>query len=188
MVSHFPDLVKFAVATESGKKTAVQKSAENLSADEIRELGRLLHLFFGFPKVLRAFSFLTLDESKEAPLQAAEQNQPGENFFHELYGNNAPRVLQRLKNKDPFLHAWILDHAYGRVLCRDYFPLPIRLRLILLCLAKLDCWEQWESHARNALAFPVDRVKLVEDLEIGDWLGKQQQTQARQRFEDLARE
>jgi hypothetical protein len=189
MVSLFPDLVKFAAATESGEKTAIQVASKNLSADDIRELGRLLHLFFGFPKVLRAFSFLTLGESKEPPPPLSRQpQQPGVDFFHKIYGNKAPRVLEHLENKDPFLHAWIMDHAYGRVLCRDYFSLQIRLRLMLLCLAKLDCWDQWESHARNALAFPIGVEKVIGDLGMGHWLDEQQQHHASQRLRELAKE
>jgi len=187
MVSTFSDLVNFSSALESGEKASIQKTAENLSSDEIRELGRLLHLFFGFPKVLRAFSFLTLGETKESPPDFEVQAQPGEEFFHEIYGNHASRVLHHLKNKDPYLHAWILDHAYGQVLCRDYFSLQIRLRLILLCLARLRCWDQWESHARNALTLLIDNRTLINDLEMTGWLDKQQQNQACQRLEELAK-
>ena len=57
MVSLFPDLVKFAAATESGEKTAIQVASKNLSADDIRELGRLLHLFLVSPKSFGHFLF-----------------------------------------------------------------------------------------------------------------------------------
>jgi len=103
----------------------------------------------------------------------------GLTLFRRLYGSDADPVLEHLRKLDPDLPAWILGHAYGRVLSRPGLPVEERERLALLALAATGCWKQWESHARIARRLGLPATLLAEDLDRTDWLTSGQRARAR---------
>ena len=174
MVNKFHAIIELATAVETTNKDSIIKASKGLSINDIRETLRLLHLFFGFPKILNALSHLDIPEdSKESPEKFSD-TQDGEQFFISLHKEHAPKILAHLKKKDALLRDWILHYAYKKVFSRNHFDISLRVRLAILCLAKTDCWKQWESHSRNALSMGISPEQLTNDMEIGKWLSDKQ--------------
>ena len=160
-------LAQFAAATDRGSADELHLAAKSLEPHQIREVLRLLSLFLGFPKILRALQCLALPPDT---LQAPSASDSGIEFFHHLYGPDADHVLLHLESLDPLLHQWVLNYAYGAVLSRPALPLSTRIRLILLALASTQCWKQWQSPYRNAKRHGIKPNQILEDLESNDWL------------------
>lgn len=176
----FAGMVELAAAVDRGDDHATAAAAAALAAcagaGAVRETLRFLHLFRGFPRVVRAFNAAAPALASCADAAAGTgapacppAAAPGEELFRALYGADADRVLPHLRQLDPLLAAWILDHAYGRVIARDALPLPERERLAVLLLAADGCWKQWESHARICLRLGVPLATLAADLDRADW-------------------
>ncbi|MCX8228651.1 MAG: carboxymuconolactone decarboxylase family protein [Planctomycetota bacterium] len=162
-------LAQFAAATDRGAADEICNAARSLPPEQIRELLRLLSIFLGFPKVLRALQCLSLPpETLDITSTTASTN--GEEFFRQLYGSDADRVLLHLEGLDSLLHQWVLNHAYGTVLSRPTLSLSTRIRLILLALAATQCWKQWQSHYRNAQRHGIRQSQILDDLESHNWL------------------
>ena len=173
-IPRLAELAAAAVAGETGRlRQAAQSVRENDGDEAMREVLRMLHLFYGFPTVVRAFG--QLDDAgaprADEPEFAAPSDAPaGHACFEELYGEDSGPVRQRLVELDGYLAAWILDHAYGRVLNRPVLTLAERERIAVLALAATGCWMQWESHVRNAARLGVEAAALAGDVECVDWL------------------
>lgn len=170
-----------AAAVHRGEAEASAQAALRVELDlgqgSAREVLRLLHLFFGFPRIVQALNACAavlpelgeLDEATPAP-----DGDAGEQVFTELYGQDASKVLQHLAKLDPTLRGWILEHAYARVLGRKRLTIAQTERLAVLCLASTRCWKQWESHQAIARRHGVSLTTLLEDCQVAaDWLGPQ---------------
>lgn len=186
-----------AAAVEAGDADAMRACVESveqgLGAGACRETLRQLHLYFGFPRMVQALNAC-------APLldAAGSGDQPtpppdaactaGEEVFRELYGSDADKVLPHLKKLDPTLSAWILEHAYARVLARPRFSLADKERLAIACLAATRCWKQWESHHTIARRHGVTIATLLQDLDaIRTWIGEEAFDYAERTLNELPR-
>ncbi len=190
-MDRFARLVALAAAVDRRDDEAIRAAAAELlredGAEAVRELLRQVHLFRGFPRVVHALGVVAgllpaTDPADAAPDPADAGGTcglRGEALFRELYGPDADRVLPHLRRLDPVFSAWVLDHAYGRVMQREVLPLVERERLAVLLLASDACWKQWESHARICLRLGVPRTTLEADLEGAAWLNADQLARAR---------
>ncbi|KAA3604490.1 MAG: hypothetical protein DWQ01_21880 [Planctomycetota bacterium] len=177
-------MAALAAAVDRDQGSRLQQAASALyqqdGAEIFWEVLRQMHLFCGFPKVVRTLHAL----GDQLPSQAGESagasdRVQGQTVFEKLYGKDAEAVQQRLIALDPVLGNWILDHAYGRVLGRSGLSVEERERLAVLALAASNCWQQWRSHVRNSLRLGVPKAILISDLEAGNWLTAAQKEQAR---------
>ncbi|MFQ5749163.1 MAG: carboxymuconolactone decarboxylase family protein [Planctomycetota bacterium] len=192
MKNRFPRLARLAAAAWKGDPDELARAARSCLDKEgpraVREVLLQLHLFGGFPRMVRALTLLASipppQEPAGGPPDAGGQPDDGDQgmgliLFRRLYGNDADAVLEHLRNLDPALPAWILGHAYGRVLSRPGLPVEDRERLALLALAATGCWKQWGSHARIARRLGIPAALLAEDLDRTDWLTSGQRAKAR---------
>ena len=190
-----------AAAVDCGEAQATRNAAAavetELGTGSTRELLRMLHLFFGFPKIVQALNAsldvlpVLDDEDCDKDLRPnparPDPLAQGEHNFRELYAEDADRVLDHLAILDPILRAWILDHAYARALLRGGLSLAQTERLAVLCLAATGCWKQWESHVAIAIRAGVTPTILLADcLAAQAWVGKATSTQARARLTGIA--
>ncbi len=189
-MDRFARILALAAAIDRRQDDAIRAAALELLRQDgpevVREILRQIHLFRGFPRVVHALNLV----APELPAADPEERTPpdpgqtcglqGEELFRELYGDDADKVLPHLRRLDPVFSAWVLDHAYGRVMRRETLPLEERERLAVLLLASDDCWKQWQSHARICLRLGVPAGQLEADLEQVEWLSPVQRQRARQ--------
>ena len=195
-MDRFGRIVALAAAVDRRQDAAIRQAAAELLEHEgpeaVRELLRQIHLFRGFPRVVHALNLVApLLEARgtgtEAPPPDAGQacGVKGEQFFRQLYGEDADKVLPHLRRLDPVFSAWVLDHAYGRVMQRKLLPLAERERLAVLLLAADGCWQQWQSHARICLRLGTTADTLVDDAGRSGWLDSSQRDRARKSLHRL---
>jgi alkylhydroperoxidase/carboxymuconolactone decarboxylase family protein YurZ len=179
-----------------GSEADLAQSAEALAQEfgstELREVLRLLHLFFGFPPLVRAWNAAlpsleseTHRKAFDPTLQAAhsaDSIELGLKTFQHLYGEQSERVLHHLQRLDPLLHRWILGHAYGSVLSRPHLSVASKERVAILCLAATQCWQQWQSHVLIALRHGVPLQTMRADLREIAWLDEQSLSLAEQKL------
>lgn len=190
---------ELAAAVQRGQAEATRHAAQaveqELGPGTTRPVLRMLHLFFGLPKIVQALNACieVLPAPPAQPSAAQDAAQPcdlnqGELNFRALYADDADRVLGHLERLDPCLQAWILDHAYARALLPDCLSLAQTERLAVLCLAATACWKQWESHVAIAKRQGVTRATLQADcLQAHAWLGAESSSYAQaQLSEQLA--
>lgn len=186
-----------AAAVESGDveamRSCVDAVEQSLGAGACRETLRQLHLYYGFPRMVQALNACAPLLGAAGPDESAEPapdepREAGAAVFRELYGSDADKVLPHLVQLDPTLSAWILEHAYARVLARPRFTLAAKERLAVACLAATRCWKQWESHHTIARRHGVSVDVLMQDLDaIRDWVGDEAYAFARRALSELAR-
>lgn len=178
-----------AAAFDSGDRAHMHEAAIQLAAADgkecVHEVLRFLHLFYGFPRLVRAWNALppelrastsadasATSASTDAFDQAAklDLNAAGEAAFQDLYHDRADRVLSHLHTLDPLSATWVLEHAYARVMSRPQLATPIQERIAAMALANTHCWQQWRSHVDIALRLGVPSDVLRADLTAVDWL------------------
>lgn len=186
-----------AAAVQAGDSEAMRTAATEveglLGEGACREVLRQLHLYFGFPRMVQALNICTpllgaASEADQPEAAPTELRAAGEAVFRELYAEDADKVLPHLDKLDPTLRAWILEHAYARVLARPRFSLAEKERLAVACLAATRCWKQWESHHSIARRHGVALETLQSDLHaIRAWIGPEAEAHARAAFDALER-
>jgi alkylhydroperoxidase/carboxymuconolactone decarboxylase family protein YurZ len=174
---------ELAASVDRGQAEATRQAAlrveTHLGSGASREILRVLHLFFGFPKIVQALNAcievmpaLSVEPSSQQEANPLSDRAQGELNFRQLYAEDADRVLKHLAWLDPIFCEWILDHAYARGLQREGLDVTQIERLAVLCLAATDCWKQWESHVAIARRLGVTRATLQADCEAAQaWLG-----------------
>jgi alkylhydroperoxidase/carboxymuconolactone decarboxylase family protein YurZ len=114
------------------------------------------HVFAGFPRTVEAYGVLQAAgglgalDADEA-LAEPEQRARGEQLFATIYRDHAERVTRFLHASQPDFAAWILGHAYGRVLTRPGLSSAQRELLAVVGLAAFEQQRQLASHVRGAL-------------------------------------
>ncbi|MDP6850426.1 MAG: hypothetical protein QGH51_00130 [Planctomycetota bacterium] len=174
--NQFAACAKLCAAADAGLEEDTLRAGKELaqlsSPEHVREVLRFMHLFRGFPSMVRALSalepILKGKGKTEIPHHPACRD-TGESFFRELYGNDADFVLPFLDQLDSTLAAWVRDHAYGRVMNRSLLPIEHRERLAVLLLAADRCWKQWESHFRICLRLSISKNRLTADADSLSW-------------------
>lgn len=136
-----------------------------------REASLMVHVFAGFPRGVETYDVLAgcggLGEPD--PDEAAEAQTGGAQLFDRIYADAAADVRGLLRRHNPLFGRWVLEHAYGRVLCRAGLPADRRELLACAALAVLGQDRQLASHARGAVrcgATPeevADVVSLLAD-------------------------
>jgi len=125
------------------------------------------HLFAGFPRVVEACGFL----AAEGGLGATDQDEiesgneddalaRGQAIFDQIYADQSGPVLGVMQGYHPQLPAWVVGHAYGKVLGRPGLKLETRELLAVASLAALGQDRQLASHVRGALRSGANALDL----------------------------
>lgn len=155
-------LVALVSCTTRGDWTGLQSLRRMAPAgepdQEWREALLQSHLFLGVPRVVEAFEQLAAEGGLqgEHPSEAAESSadrwpEQGRALFGAIYADLAPKVERRLRQHHPHFAAWVLEHAYGRVLSRPGLDPARRELLAIACLALSGLERQLASHTRGAV-------------------------------------
>ena len=143
-----------------------------------REALLQVHLFAGFPRVVEAWGVVEraggLGSAGPAELLGQEERpEAGRELFQIIYADQSERVEQTLDGYHPEFAAWVLGHAYGRVLARPGLAASQRELLAVACLAALGQDRQLASHVRGALRCGADASELRAILAaVADLLGE----------------
>lgn len=143
----------------------------------LTDLLRVCHLFYGFPRIVRATTLL----AQQLGFVAAEEAVPfvedrlatGEAAFREVYGRDADPVLAHLERIDPTFRSWVLGHAYGTAFATTRLSLEERERISVLALSASGCWQQARSHMRACIRHGVTPAQLLADLQAVTWLDQE---------------
>ena len=136
-----------------------------------REAVLQTHLFCGFPRLVQAYGIIDSEgglgepEPEEYELEA-DTGARGAALFDEIYTSAAEKMRARLSEFRPDFAAWVLEHAYGRVLSRPGLDPALRELLSICALAALDQPAQFESHARGALRLGATQSELQSALDV----------------------
>lgn len=138
----------------------------------LRETALQMHLFAGVPRGVEFHSVL-IEAGGLGALEADESRAESEELsaargralFERIYAQDSAGVEQQLSRAHPRFAAWILDHAYGRVLSRP--GLAPRMRELLACvaLALLGQERQLASHARGARRVGASQAEVLAALD-----------------------
>ena len=114
------------------------------------------HLFAGFPRVVEALGVLEeaggLGEPEPGEmLDEPDRPERGLTLFERIYRDKAAEVRAMLERGHPDFGAWILGHAYGRVLTRPGLSPARRELLAVAALAATGQDRQLAGHARGCL-------------------------------------
>lgn len=136
-----------------------------------REAVLQVHLFAGFPRQVEAYEVLSQVGGLgplDADEHAAELDLPerGRALFADVYGKNATAVEERLVMHHPDFGAWILGHAYGRVLSRPGLSAARRELLAVGALAATGQARQLASHARGAIHCGAEPAEVMAVLDV----------------------
>lgn len=138
----------------------------------LRETALQMHLFAGVPRGVE-FHAVLLEAGGLGPSDAEECAAESESvttlrgraLFERIYAQDSAGVEQQLSRAHPRFAAWILEHAYGRVLSRP--GLEARMRELLACvaLALLGQERQLASHARGARRVGASQAEVLAALD-----------------------
>jgi 4-carboxymuconolactone decarboxylase len=135
-----------------------------------REAVLQVHVFAGFPRAVEAYAVLaaagglgTLDEDEV--LREADNPERGLELFERIYHPHAGAVRRILRSGHPDFEAWILGHAYGRLLSRPGLSADRRELLAVAALTALGQDRQLASHARGSLRCGATREELLDVLD-----------------------
>lgn len=143
----------------------------------LTDLLRVCHLFYGFPRIVRATTLLAQHLGFVNPEEAVpfpeDRLRSGEEAFREVYGADADPVLAHLDRVDPTFRSWVLGHAYGSTFATTRLSLEERERISVLALSASGCWQQARSHMRACLRHGVTPAMLFDDLQAVTWLDQE---------------
>jgi 4-carboxymuconolactone decarboxylase len=166
--------------TETARAEYAAALADGVAAAALAEVGRMAHLFGGFPRAILGLQALhdAFTEAKTPPPADAEPpSRPraddrarGAALFRRIYAAQSDDVLRRIDRAAPGFSTWVLEDAYGRVLSRPGLEAVERELLALVALVALDCPEQQKSHARGALRLgaTLDEVRAAVEVAAAD--------------------
>ncbi len=174
------DLVSCVTRGDWAGLQALRRQAPPGEPDlEWREALLQSHLFLGVPRVVEALEQLAMaggihgepsgesgEGTQKDPAESAAESPSeawlpqGRQLFAAIYADLAPKVERRLKQHHPHFAAWILEHAYGRVLSRPGLDAGRRELLALVCLALSGLDRQLASHTRGAIRLGATREQV----------------------------
>lgn len=142
-----------------------------------REAVLQVHVFAGFPRLVETYGALEAagglgtpepDEMRESTGAARppgdDARSRGLALFERIYRTDASGVLAMLQRQHPDFSAWILEHAYGRVLARTGLAADRRELLAVCALAALGQERQLASHVRGSLRCGATREEIDQAL------------------------
>ena len=166
---------------------AVRASAPAGEPDRAwREALLQLHLFAGVPRAVECYAALAECGGLGAPgpdeigEEGPSMRERGARLFERIYGRGADDVRAMLAAGHPDFAAWVLEHAYGRVLARDGLDAGRRELLACAALAALGQERQLASHARGAVRCGATGAGVLAALdEIADLVPEERLLSAR---------
>lgn len=184
MTERLPNFFRMVSALHHGREEEFVSAAESFlqgqeaQREVLQDLLRLCHLFYGFPRIVRALTLVSQQLGLPAtPSEVRIPKDPhtkGEEGFREVYGRDADPVLAHLERVDPQFRTWVLGHAYGTVFATTSLSLEERERLSVMALVATGCWQQARSHMRACLRHGVSLEALLQDLVCVEWLNREQ--------------
>ncbi|MHC5066164.1 MAG: carboxymuconolactone decarboxylase family protein [Planctomycetota bacterium] len=166
-------------ATVSGQEKRVLRFYEEalsagVSAESLAEVARMAHLIGGIPRAIEGLRCFGLALSKNElllPPEAAELDREGHAkrglaLFEQIYAGQSEAVLKNLEAVLPGYSAWIIEHAYGRVLSRPQLSPMERELLAVSALSAMRCPNQLKSHARGALHLGASREQVRAAIDV----------------------
>jgi len=134
-----------------------------------REAILMVHVFAGFPRGVETYDVLAAcgGLGELDPDETTEPASGGAELFERIYADASDDVRGLLLRHNPMFGRWVLDHAYGRVLCRTGLAADRRELLACAALAVLGQDRQLASHARGAVrcgATPDEVAAVVTSL------------------------
>lgn len=147
-----------------------------------REAVLMVHVFAGVPRGVESYGVLADAGGlgTPAPDELAEPTTGGDALFARIYGDAQGEVRALLARDHPLFARHVLEHAYGRVLCRPGLSADRRELCACAALAVLGQERQLASHARGAVrcgATPAEVEAVVEA--VADLAGPEHATAAR---------
>lgn len=121
---------------------------------DLQEATLQVFLFAGYPRTIVALEALAPLVGGSAPPQEetpGDLDARGRALFGRIYGEDAEKVLSRLRSLHPEFTRFVLRDAYGLVLARPFLPLVERELLAVAMLGALALPAQLRSHVRGAL-------------------------------------
>lgn len=165
------------------ERTAATGREDGMPRAQFEETLLQAVLFCGFPRVVTAFETLAAAwPAAAAPgggaLPRDQQEAAGRALFAAIYGRNDATVRAMLQGCHQEFHDFVLEAAYGRILCRPGMSPQLRELLAVAVLAAMGQLRQFVAHARGALHFGASRAQLREvlvtalgdELAADDWL------------------
>jgi len=184
MSQRLPHMFRIVAALDQGREqdfvNAANAFVEGQESQHVvlHDLLRVCHLFFGFPRIVRALTLISQQLGiTTSPSQVEIPADPlahGEKLFREVYGRDADPVLTHLERVDPQFRAWVLRHAYGTTFATTCLSLEERERLSVMALVATGCWQQARSHMRACFRHGVSLEVLLGDLLAVEWLNQEQ--------------
>jgi 4-carboxymuconolactone decarboxylase len=152
---------------------AVRASAPASEPDRTwRETLLQVHVFAGVPRAVECYTVLSecgglgAIEPGEV-VEATDRRERGAQLFERVYGRASDGVRTMLVESHPLFAAFVLEHAYGRVLARDGLHAARRELLACAALTALGQDRQLASHARGAVrcgATLEDILYVIEEI------------------------
>ena len=118
-----------------------------------REALLMVHVFAGVPRAVESYGVLEAAGGLGIPTadELAEPAVGGAELFDRIYAESKDEVRALLHRHHPLFARHVLEHAYGRVLCRPGLSADRREILACAALAVLGQDRQLASHARGAV-------------------------------------
>jgi alkylhydroperoxidase/carboxymuconolactone decarboxylase family protein YurZ len=147
--------------------------------EEVYECLLQLYLFAGFPAALEAMRALRdawpeTDDDKPStrePVSYPQFVERGQKLFEQVYGANAERVREEIRNLSPELGAWTMTDGYSKTLSRPALDAVTRELAVVASLTQLSWDRQLFSHilgARNVGATNEDVEAAINIGAMGD--------------------
>ena len=134
----------------------------------------MAHLIGGIPRAiegLKCFGVALEREGLALPAEEPEADrvahrERGLRLFGQIYGQQSKTVLESLDAILPGYSAWIIEHAYGRVLGRPELAAVERELLAVAALSAMGCPNQLKSHARGAIHLGASRDQVLAAIDV----------------------
>ncbi len=132
-----------------------------------REALLMVHVFAGVPRAVESYGVIESvgGLGVPAPDELAEPTEGGAELFDRIYAESKDEVRALLGRHHPLFARHVLEHAYGRVLCRPGLDADRREILACAALAVLGQDRQLASHARGAVRCGATAAEVMAVIE-----------------------
>ena len=143
--------------------------------EEVYECLLQLHLFAGFPAALEAMRALRkawpeVETDKTEARESVTYPQfveRGKKLFEQVYGANAGRVRDEIRDLSIELGAWTMTDGYSKTLSRPGLDAVTRELAVVASLTQLGWERQLHSHILGARNLGAAKDVIEEAIEIG---------------------
>ncbi|NOT34927.1 MAG: hypothetical protein HOP12_12255, partial [Candidatus Eisenbacteria bacterium] len=135
------ELCRFAIAASAGDAAAIRRVLARVRRARrpraaFEEVALMLTLYASYPAAIESLRLLGLEwpqATKAGEVPVATRRRRGLATLAAVYGGVADSVRAALRSHHPALEAWVIEHAYGRVLSRGALEMKER-ELVTLAL------------------------------------------------------